>query len=97
MAAVGFGPTLRAAARCQTRVYSFGHLAFSKHHGAFKLFLDFPDPSQHCVQVGSVVQRERVVLRWIGLQVEQKRGVVDRQACKYGAVLVGGGAAVGGA
>lgn len=56
VAAVGFGLTLRDAARLQTRVYSFGHLAFSKHHGAFKLFLDFPDPSQHCLQVRSVVQ-----------------------------------------
>lgn len=56
VAAVGFGPTLRAAARLQAGVYSFGYLAFSKHHQAFELLLDFPDSSQHCLQVRSVVQ-----------------------------------------
>lgn len=55
-AAIRFRPTLRAAAWLQARVCSFGYLAFSKHHGAFKLLLDFPDPSQHLLQVRSVIQ-----------------------------------------
>lgn len=95
-AAARFGPTPRAAARHQARVSSFGDLALSKHHGAFELLLDFPDPSEHLLQVGSAVQRERVMLRRIGLQVKQEWGVVDLQACEHWAVLVWGGAAVGG-
>lgn len=96
MAAAGFGAAARVAARLQFRACPFVYLALSKHHGGFKLRLDLHDPVQQFLEVGPAHEGERVVLRRVGLQVKNKRGVVGLEDCEYWAVFVWGGPTVAG-
>lgn len=96
-AALGLGAAVRVAAGPQVGIISSGDLALSKHHAGFKLLLDLLDLLQHGMQVGSALQRERVVLWRVCVQVEEQRGVVGLEGCEQGALFVRRSGAVGGA
>lgn len=88
VAALGLGAALGVAARPQARICSLWYLALSKHHGGFKLLLDFLDLVQHGLEVGAALQWERVVLWRVSIQVEKKRRVLDLKVCARWAFLV---------